>query len=272
MATGAGLAAAYTAYVLNGAGRVVDASGSIAAPSPLAVASVPLLVLLIATWGLSSMPSTAFAPYLCGTAAVALVTAGAVVLQPDGFPWAYFPAKLAWVWLLAGLPLLLTPFAHPPSDRGRRLPVAVGALAVLVGVTALSPIASPVVPRAAVWTQSGNQPSQRIGEWAQPDAQSLRLAVSLGHRRTRYVVFAVEPPADRLTNFWLVPYDPSKGTNRDNAFFMWGYSEVGTVADICALLDAEPFRVVATADPGAEQLLEGECARDVRVRIVAAPG
>jgi hypothetical protein len=146
-----------------------------------------------------------------------------------------------------------------------------GATAVVLGTLALSPVTSPVLPNQVAWLQSGLAPTQTIAEWDQPDVASLRLAVRLGHSRTRYVVHGVSPEDDRLTNFWLAAYDPYDGpTNRDE-FITWGYYETGTVADVCALLVLQPYRVVATADPAAEEQLRQECGRDVRVWLVRAP-
>ena len=102
-----------------------------------------------------------------------------------------------------------------------------------------------------------------------------RLAAAgrrLGHPRTRYVVYGVSPEDDRLTNFWLAAYDPYDGPTDEDEFITWGYHETGTAADVCALLDLQPDRVVATADPAAEQQLRQECGRDVRVRLLRDPG
>ena len=178
-------------------------------------------------------------PYLVGTVAAAGITAYTVLVQPEGLPWNYFPAKIAWTWLLAGLPLLLVPFAHPKVGPGRA-PRRSSAVRSRPGALALSPVTSPVLPNHLAWLQSGQAPTRTIAEWDQPDAASLRLAVGLGHPRTRYVVYAVSPEDDRLTNFWLAAYDPYDGRTDQNEFITWGYYETGTAADVCALLDLQP--------------------------------
>jgi hypothetical protein len=76
------------------------------------------------------------------------------------------------------------------------------------------------------------------------------------------------PEDDRLTNFWLAAYDPYDGPTNKDEFITWGYYETGTVADVCALLVLQPYRVVATADAAGEEQLRQECGRDVRVRLV----
>jgi len=219
----------------------------------------------------SSVGSRAFVPYLAGTVAAATVTAYGVLAQPEGLPWNYYPAKVAWTWLLVGLPFLLVPFAHPRTAPGLRRTAVAGAAGVLVGALALSPVTSPVLPREVTWLQSGQAPTHAIAAWDQPDVDSLRLAVSLGHPRTRYVVYGVSPPDDRLTNFWLSAHDRIDGSVYDDEFLRWGYRETGTLAEVCELLVLQPDRVVATADPTVEQALRQECGRKVPVRLVPAP-
>ena len=231
-----------------------------------------MLVLLIATARWSAIETGAFVPYLAAAVAAAAITASAVLVQVEGLPWNYFPAKIAWTWLLAGLPLLLVPFAHPRIAPGRRAPAVAGSVGVVLGALALSPLASPVLPNQVAWMQSGLTPSRTIADWDQPDVASLRLAVELGHPRTRYVVYGVFPEDDRLTNFWLAAYDPYDGPTDEDEFITWGNHETGTAADVCALLDLQPDRVVATTDPGAEQQLRQECGRDVRVRLLTPGG
>jgi len=249
MVAGATTGAAYFVYVVSqAAGRLVDAPGSIAAPSPVVVAVVPVLVLVIAVARLSSAPEAVFVPYLVGSLAAAALTVEFVITQPDGQAWNYFPAKFAWVWLLVGLPLLLVPLAHSRTAKAW-LPL-VGVLGVLV---VLGPIGSPLT---------------RIHDWSKPSAGSLDLAVELGAPSERYVVYEVRPTEDRLTNFWLVAYDGETGPTRDNPFFVWAYHETGSVADICSLLADEPDRIVATGDPLARTDLRDACGREVRVRIV----
>jgi hypothetical protein len=268
MTIGTVTGASYCLFVLSRAGGFIDIPGSIASPTPAMALLVPILVLLVAAGRWSAVDVGAFVPYLVGTVAAAGIVAYAVAVQAEGLPWNYFPAKIAWTWMLAGLPLLLVPFAHPRVAPGRPLTAAAGATGVVIGALALSPVTSPVLPHQIAWLQSGLTPTQTIAEWDQPDVDSLRLAVSLGHPRTRFVVHAVSPEDDRLTNFWLAAYDPYDGPTNEDEFITWGYYETGTVADICGLLDIQPYRVVATADPNAEEQLRQECGREVRVRMV----
>lgn len=266
---GTAAGAAYCVYVLAQAGSFIDIPGSIASPTPVMAALVPLLVLLVVAARSTSADVSALVPYLVGTLPVLGIVAYAVAVQAEGLPWNYFPAKIAWTWMLAGLPLLLVPFAHPRVPA-RPLVAAGGAAGVLLGALALSPVTSPVLPQQTAWLQSGLTPTRTIAEWDQPDTDSLRMAVELGHPRTRYVVHAVSPPDDRLTNFWLAAYDPYDGPTNEDDFITWGYYETGTVADICELLEIQPYRVVATADPGAKAQLRRECGRQVPVRLVGS--
>jgi hypothetical protein len=256
MAAGAGLGGAYAVHVATSAGgRLVDAGGSITAPSPWWCALVPVLVLVVAGGRATRARTSAFVPYLVGSLAAAAVTGAAVLAQDDGEYWNYYPAKFAWVWLLVGLPLLLAPFAHPrgtgPWWSGGAL---AGSLAVLLAAPLLSPLASPV---------------RALDDWQQPTEASLALAAELGHPRTRYVVVTVDPIEDRLTNFWLVPYEGDQGPDPTNTFYAWGYTYSGPLSDVCDLLEVEPDRVVATADPGLEAQLTQECGAPVRVRVVS---
>ena len=264
---GTSAGAAYCVYVLHQAGTFIDIPGAIASPKPVMAALVPLLVLLVVSTGCTSVNTSALVPYLVATVPVVGIVAYAVAVQAEGLAWNYFPAKIAWTWMLAGLPLLLVPFAHPRAP-GRAVVPTTGATVVLLGALAVSPLTSPVLPHQVAWLQSGLTPSRTIAEWDQPDNASLRLAVSLGHPRTRYVVHAVSPIDDRLTNFWLAAYDPYDGPTNEDDFITWGYYETGTVADICELLEIQPYRVVATADPGARKQLRRECGREVPVRLV----
>ena len=268
MVLGTAAGAAYCLFVMSQAGDFVDIPGAIAAPTPVTAALVPLLVLLIAVGRWSAIGLGAFVPYLVGTVAAAAVTTYAVLVQPPGLPWNYFPAKVAWTWLLVGFPLLLVPFAHPRVSPGRPLTVVTGAMGVVIAALVVSPVTSPVLPNTIAWTQSGQLPTRTIAEWDQPDVASLRLAVRLGHPRTRYVVYGVSPEDDRLTNFWLAAYDPYDGPTNQDEFIRWGYRETGTAADVCELLALQPYRVVATADPVAEQQLRELCGEDVRVRLL----
>ena len=125
--------------------------------------------------------------------------------------------------------------------------LAGGAASVLLAATALSPLTSPLLPARLAWLQSGPAPSGTMWQWAQPTADSLRLAVSLGDRRERYVVYNVSPPDDRLTNFWLAPYDAVG----DREFFRFSVLTANSLPDICTLLATQPDRIVVTADPTA---------------------
>ena len=270
MVLGSGSAAAYTLFVLTHTEGFVQINGSITAPAPVIGLLVPLVVLLVALGGWSAIPFRAFTPYFVGTIAAAGITAYAVWVQPAGLPWNYFPSKVAWIWVLVGVPLLLVPFAHPRAGAGRRSRVIAGALCVLLGVSSLSPLTAPVLPHALGWLDGGRAPTPTLSTWEQPDVAALRLAVRLGAGRTRYVVYRVVPEEDRITNFWLAAHEPYGELGDDSRFVGWAYGETGTAADICALLALQPDRVVATADPAAEAELGAQCGRPVEVRLVRA--
>jgi hypothetical protein len=264
MVLGTAGSAAYCLFVLSQTDGFVTINGSIAAPAPVTVVLVPLLVLLIAAGGWTAVRLPDLAPYLVGTVAMLAITVYAVAVQPPGLAWNYFPSKIPWIWTLVGFPLLLLPFAHPRTSQSRTVAVA-GAASVVLAASALAPVTSPVLPEAAGWLQSGRTPTPDLAHWSQPDAESLRLAVGLGDRRTRYVVYQVTPEEDRLTNFWLTAYDPLD----DREFLRWGYRETGTLADLCGLLELQPDRVVATRDPTVQTQLAEQCGLDdVRVRLL----
>ena len=248
MVGGVVTSAAYTVVVLANSLDFTEINGSIAAPAPPTTILVPLLVLLIAAGRWSAVRAPAFVPYLAGTAATAAITIYTILIQPEGVIWGYFPSKLPWIWTLVGLTMLLLPFAHPVRPARTRLSRAVlagGAASVLLAATALSPLTSPLLPARLAWLQSGPAPSGTMWHWAQPTADSLRLAVSLGDRRERYVVYNVSPPDDRLTNFWLAPYDAVG----DREFFRFSVLTANTLPDICTLLATQPDRIVVTARP-----------------------
>ena len=268
MGAGTATAAAYCLFVLSQAHGFVDIPGAIASPTPVTALLVPVLVLLIATGRWSAIEAGAFVPYLVGTVAAAGITAYAVLVQAEGLPWNYFPAKIAWTWLLAGLPLLLVPVRAPTGrpraagHGGRRVhrcrprrPRPVSA-----------DLTGPAEPGRLDAERPGPDPDdRRLGPARRRLAAAGRRA---GPSADRYVVYGVSPEDDRLTNFWLAAYDPYDGPTNEDEFITWGYHETGTAADVCALLDLQPDRVVATADPAAEQQLRQECGRDVRVRLL----
>jgi len=71
--------AAYGLYVLSQTEGFVTINGSIAAPAPVTVALVPLLVLLVAASGWTAVRLPQLAPYLLGTVAMLAITAYAVI-------------------------------------------------------------------------------------------------------------------------------------------------------------------------------------------------
>ena len=284
MAGGVGTGAAVCFSVLVAGDDSVILSGSIAAPSPATALLVPLAVLALAVGGWSAVPPRAFLPFLAASLAVLGIVAVSVATQPPGLAWNYYPSKLAWIWTVVALPLLLVPFAHPrrseptrsgaPAAGGRTVAVVAGAVGVLLAGTALSGVGSPVLPAALSWSQTtvASSPTRgawsTIGDWSQPDAESLRLAVRLGDPDQRYVVHLVDPPEDRLTNFWLAPYDAPG----DRVLLRWAYTEQGGLADVCVLLRQQPDRVVVTADPSVEAQLEATCGvGPVTVRLLSSP-
>ena len=164
--------AACLAVVLEHDGAVA-LPGSIAAPTPAAAALLPIAVLLIAVPARSRIPGPAFVPFLAGSVVALGIVGWAVIGQPANLPWNYYPAKLAWIWAVVALPLLLVPFSHPrvrgqqPAGRGSAV---LGAIGVLIAAAALSPVASPVLPKELAWTQVGLAPASTIGTWTYPTA------------------------------------------------------------------------------------------------------
>ena len=164
--------------------------------------------------------------------------------------------------------MLLLPFAHPCQPaltRRSREVLAGGAASVLLAATALSPLTSPLLPARLAWPLSGLASSRAMSHWVLPTAASLRLAVSLGDRRERYVVYNVAPGDDRLTNFWLAPYDAVG----DREFFRWSVLTANALPDICNLLATQPDRIVVTADPTAADQFAEQCGlTDVNIRLL----
>jgi hypothetical protein len=277
MLVGAGAGATVCLVVIAHADGFVAVNGSIAAPSPATTLLVPLVVVALAVGGWSSVEPRAFVPFFAGSVAVLGIVAYSVAAQPPGLAWNYYPSKVAWLWTVAALPLLLVPFAHPrrsepaPAEaRSRTVTVVLGAAGVLLAATAFSGVGSPVLPSALSWSQTtlASSPTRgawtTIGDWAQPNADSLRLAVRLGDPHQRYVVYRYDPAEDRITNFWLAPYD----TRADQVLLRWAYAEQGGAADICSLLSQQPDRIVVTAEPAAKDELEDACGGPVRVTLL----
>jgi len=272
--------------VIDNTPGFLSLTGSIAPPTPAAAALPVFLVLAIGAAGWSAVPRRAFVPFAAGSLVTLGIVIYAVVGQPEGMAWNYYPAKVAWLWATVALPMLLLPFAHPhphprpgaeadvatggttgekTGERTARGRAALGAVAVLLGGVAFSPVASPLFADHIGWTQNGLfRQGFALGDWEQPDAAALNLVERLGSQRKKYVVYGVDPQEDRITNFWLATYDPYE----DSDLIGWAYFEQGRPEDICTILDKQPGRIVATSDPTAEQLLETTCGRDVRVERV----
>jgi hypothetical protein len=263
MGVGVVSGAAICLAVMTNTAGVVAVTGSIAPPPP-AVAALPVvLVLVVALAGWSAASARAFVPFLTASVVALGIVVYAVAAQPAGLAWNYYPSKVAWIWATVAFPFLLVPFAQPRGGPAPRS--TLGAVAVLLAAIALSPVATPVLPSAMAWTQTGlEQQGYSVGAWEQPDAAALRLVERLGSTRQKYVVYGVDPEEDRITNFWLATYDPFE----NNKFIAWAYFEQNRPEDICTILDQQPRRIVATADPTAEQALEATCGRDVRTERV----
>jgi hypothetical protein len=244
----------------------VTAPGTIAAPSPVVFVLVPVLVAGIALGRPARAPAAAFAPYFAGTAVAALVVVYAVTAQPAGSEWNYYPAKLSWLWIATGLPLLLVPAAHPHDDRGsgrgiragREVALSAGVLLIAAAGTRVS---SPLLPPAlAPWGPGASQHDgsrSLLDGWDLPDAQTLAHVVALGDDGRRVVLWDMRDPGnDRLGNFWLATYDPIA----DTRLTRWAYGSMHTeIADLCALLEVDADRVVLTRNPALVHQLSQTC-------------
>jgi len=263
MAAGVLAGSAVCLAVISNTDGFLTLPGSIAAPSPVAAAVLPALVLAMVAGRWAAARRLAFAPYAAGTLVAAGIVAWSVAEQSPGQAWNYYPSKVAWIWALVTLPLLLLPFLRRRPGR------VAGVAVVLVAALALSPVASPVLPASLGWAQTGLNHYPTVGTWTQPTPSALELAVRLGDGRRHYVVYAVDPAQDRITNFWLAVYTAPPRSYFADPLVGWAYTETGTIQDVCALLGLQPGRVVATADPAAQGQLEAQCGHPVEVRLVS---
>lgn len=265
---GGATGSAYCLFMLTKADRFITIPGSIAAPTALTAVAVVLVVAATTLSAGTALPRRHIAPWAVGTVTSLAVVVYAVAVQPPGLPWNYFPAKVAWVWILLSLPLVLTALVHPRA-AGTRHAQTIGALAVLALAAGVARVASPVVPMDLQWLGATDRPLGSIGNWSRPSADSLRLAADLGDRRTRYVVFDVDPAEDRLTNFWLAVHHPPSGPFTDDEFVMWSYRPAGAVEDLCDLLDLQPDRVVVTAGHTSADAIRRACGPGTRIELTA---
>jgi hypothetical protein len=218
-----------------------------------------------------------FLPHLMGTIAVTCIVVYAVTRQPSGSEWNYYPAKLAWLWILAGLPMLLIPAAYavPAFVGGRLRREAVDAsfrvtssVVVLALAAVMVRVSSPLLPPALALVGGGghvfgNAWSIPAG-WGQPDARMVRFVLDLAREDRSWVIWSYSDPGhDRLGNFWLSTLDPLPAPGqgpRVDAFGGWAYTYDPTdIAALCSLLASKPGRTVATADPALLGIVRTSC-------------
>ena len=265
--------------LLTGPGNLaaVTATGWISPPPPAVFLTVPLIVLAIAVAGLPQVRRSVFLPYLLGTLAAGAVVTYAVAQQPPGLEWNYYPAKLAWIWVLVGFPLLLTPAAFVVPLRsttawGRRvLPTTIAAAAsiAVLGLAATSVrVSSPLLPQAAAALAPGAQPDGTtlliLNGWQGPDWRTVDAVLALGAKKQSLVMWNYfDPGNDRLGNFWLATYDPLLSPDSGAMFaqfFNWAAAEDGVdVNQLCDLLNRDPLRIVATRNSLLPSVVTSRC-------------
>ena len=264
--------------LLTGPARAaVTNTGGISPPPPAVFLTVPLIVLAIAVAGLPQVRRSVFLPYLLGTLAAGAVVTYAVAQQPPGLEWNYYPAKLAWIWVLVGFPLLLTPAAFVVPLRsttawGRRvLPTTIAAAAsiAVLGLAATSVrVSSPLLPQAAAALAPGAQPGGTtlliLNGWQSPDWRTVDAVLALGAKKQSLVMWNYfDPGNDRLGNFWLATYDPLLSPDSGAMFaqfFNWAAAEDGVdVNQLCDLLNRDPLRIVATRNSLLPSVVTSRC-------------
>jgi hypothetical protein len=255
----------------------VTATGWIFPPPPAVFLTVPLIVLAIAVAGLPQVRRSVFLPYLLGTLAAGAVVTYAVAQQPPGLEWNYYPAKLAWIWVLVGFPLLLTPAAFVVPLRsttawGRRvLPTTIAAAAsiAVLGLAATSVrVSSPLLPQAAAALAPGAQPGGTtlliLNGWQGPDWRTVDAVLALVAKKQSLVMWNYfDPGNDRLGNFWLSTYDPLLSPDSGAMFAQfsnWAGAEDGVdVNQLCDLLNRDPLRIVATRNSLLPSVVTSRC-------------
>ena len=103
-----------------------------------------------------------------------------------------------------------------------------------------------------------------LAGWSQPSAATAEDVVELGEREGPLVLWAFRDSGeDRLGNFWLSSYDPLApldGSVPLSPFAGWAYTYDATdLSQLCALLAADPARLVVTRDPAVESQLASSC-------------
>jgi hypothetical protein len=278
MLIGGGLGSAYCLYMLGRSERYIAIAGSIAPPNPLVTLAVAAVVVAIASTGVSGLPGRAFVPWSAGTLAAVGVVIYAVTEQPPGLPWNYFPAKVAWTWVLVCLPFLLLPFtraAHSDDSAGadRARLTRWGPVVALLVIVGISPVPSPVLPTSTQWVNATDRPLDSVGDWRYPSADALRLAVDLVDRPDRYVVFRVDGFNDVLTNFWLSARDPVEGYFTEDEFITWQYGgSHENFNRLCDLLELQPERVVVVTHSAAAGEVRAACGIGTRTEILTRTG
>ncbi len=255
----------------------LTATGSISAPSPALFVTVPSVVLLIACGGLPQIRRSVFLPYLLGTLGAGAVVLYLVAKQPSGLAWNYYPAKAAWMWVLVGIPLPLAAaaFVRPrrlATARGSRILATVlavtGSLAVVGMAEGSVRVSSPLLPAAFDGLSPGAQTPggtfSILRGWGQPDDQMVASVLRWGASGQSLVIWAYSNPGnDRLGNFWLSTYDPLPPPGRGapiSPFGGWAYGYDPTdMNQLCALLDRDPRRNVATRDSLLPQTISSQC-------------
>ena len=263
---------------LKGQGeQPIAASGSIIPPSLEVFVLVPILVLAIGLAGALQVRRSVYLPYAFGTLGAGILVGYAVWRQPPGALWNYYPAKIAWLWILVSFPLLLVPaaFLVPPlrSTGGRGIPrrtafAAVGALAALGLASVSDVVSSPLLPRTIASYTSGARiawGSQSIPSgWDWPAPSAIDAVLRLGSLKRPLVMWnLIDPANDRLGNFWLAVYGPLPADGLrfgESNFIGWAYSSDNSdIAQLCVLLREEPERMVITRDPQLPTLTASKC-------------
>jgi hypothetical protein len=255
----------------------MTAGGSIAAPGPALSVTVVLIVLSIVAAGLPRIRRSVFLPYLLGTLGAVAIVLYLAAKQPPGMEWAYYPRKVAWMWVLVGFPLLLAPaaFVHARPRAGPRrsrffstVLAAAGSLAVLSLAAGSVRVSSPLLPSALVGLSPGAQTPggawSILRGWGQPDWQMVETVLRLGASNRPLVIWAYSDPGnDRLGNFWMSTYDPAQPPGSGTYIsplggWAYGYNPTD-VTQLCTLLDQDPLRNVATRDASLPSTVNSQC-------------
>lgn len=276
MALGAAASALLLVVPLAGSLRGVTNGGSIAAPPPALFIAVSLLVISIVAAGLPRITRWAFLPYGMGTLGAGAIVLFMAVQQPAGSEWNYYPAKVAWIWVLVGFSLLLVPAAfvraRPAATssvtQAHRLLLAVaGSLGVLALVVSSSGVGSPLLPVEPAAASSScsrtTDTASIVGGWRYPDARIAEAVLEYGAIDRPLAFWAyTDPLNDRMGNFWMSTYDqedPQSPQFQFSPFGQWAYGSPCVVERLCELLNQDPRRTVVTRDAALPGYVERQC-------------